>query len=179
MRQEYRRAAIIALAMAALLGPRGAQAQETTESVLKGAFVFNFVTFTEWPPDALMDGTPIRACVVGDPAVAGALTTNAAGRDIAGHALEVTTATVQSLAGCHVVYVSSPSALVVNQAIAATAGSSTLTISDVDTFARSGGVVELFVEAGKMRFRINLGSAMRAQLELSSRLLSLAELTDE
>ena len=39
--------------------------------------------------------------------------------------------------------------------------------------------LQIFVENGKMRFRINPRSAKRARLQLSSRLLALAELVDE
>jgi hypothetical protein len=169
------RVRVIAFVVLVLVCTRPVQAQETTESVLKGAFIYNFTTFTEWPPTALMPGMPITVCVVGDPAVADAVTENTAGRQIDGHDVVVTMRTEDTLQGCHVLYVSSASPRVVNQALAAAEGSPILTISDVNQFARRGGVAELFVDAGKMRFRVNLTSAMRSQLELSSRLLSLAE----
>lgn len=54
-----------------------------------------------------------------------------------------------------------------------------LTVSDADTFASIGGIVQVLVENGKMRFRINPRSAKRARLQLSSRLLALAELVEE
>lgn len=154
-------------------------AQETTESVLKGAFVYNFARFTEWPPSALVAGMPLLTCVVGDEAVADALVANTDGREIDGHPMEVAVRPADALQGCHVLYVSSGSRSVVDAALAATEGSPVLTISDVQGFARTGGVAELFVEAGKMRFRVNQDSAMRSQIALSSRLLSLAELIDD
>jgi len=154
-------------------------AQETTESVLKGAFVYNFATFTEWPPNVLMSGTPISVCVVGDDAVADALVANTAGRQIDGHSIEVDIRAAEALQGCHVLYVSSTSRRIVDTVLAASEGSPILTISDAENFARTGGIAELFVEAGKMRFRVNLSSVMRSQIELSSRLLSLADLIDD
>ncbi len=54
-----------------------------------------------------------------------------------------------------------------------------LTVSDADAFAKRGGIVQMFVEDGKMKFRINARSAKRAGLALSSRLLALAELVDD
>jgi hypothetical protein len=59
------------------------------------------------------------------------------------------------------------------------AHSPVLTISDVGEFARTGGIAEFFVEGGKMRFRVNLGSVKLSRLQLSSRLLSLAELVHD
>ena len=54
-----------------------------------------------------------------------------------------------------------------------------LTVSDSETFTKRGGIVQIFVESGKMKFRINSRSAKRARLLLSSRLLALAEVVDE
>lgn len=171
------RVTTVTLAALALLCVPSSQAQETTENVLKAAFIYHFATFTQWPSNVLMEGMPIRACVIGDSAVANAL--SASDRDIDGRELEVTMRTVQALDGCHLLYVSPLSPNVIEQAIAAADGSPILTISDAEGFARGGGVIELFVERGKMRFRISLASAMGAELELSSRLLSLAELIDD
>jgi YfiR/HmsC-like len=155
-------------------------AQDVTEGALKGAFLYNFAIFTEWPPDVLPAGMPIQVCVVGDRAVASALERHAAGRQIAGHNVVVTTPgpndkTVQT---CHVLYVAA-GARGAAEAVTAVAGSPVLTISDVDEFARVGGIAQFFVEGGKMRFRVNVASAKRAHLQLSSRLLSLAELVHD
>jgi hypothetical protein len=156
-----------------------ARAQEATEGVLKGAFIYNFAKFTEWPEDVLRSNEPLIACVVGDDAVADALARNIKDRLIAGHPVMVATRTADALQGCHVLYVSSGSARAVAQAVASVATSPVLTISDVDEFARAGGIAQLFVEGGKMRFRVNLGSVKRSGLQLSSRLLSLAELVHD
>ena len=54
-----------------------------------------------------------------------------------------------------------------------------LTVSDAEEFTKRGGIIQFFVESGKMRFRINARSAKRARLLLSSRLLALADVVDE
>jgi hypothetical protein len=51
-----------------------------------------------------------------------------------------------------------------------------LTVSDSRGFATSGGVIELYVEAGRMRFAINTDAADETGLRLSSRLLGLAKI---
>jgi hypothetical protein len=174
-----RKTLVVAFAVAALLSARSAHAQATTESVLKGAFVYNFATFTEWPPNVLATGAPITICVVGDEAVAEALTRNSEGRQIDGHRIAVAIRTEEKLDDCHVLYVSSSSTQMVHKAVAASQGAPVLTISDVARFAEVGGIAQLFVEAGKMRFRVNRASLRRSRLELSSRLLSLAVLLDD
>ncbi|HEU4694331.1 MAG TPA: YfiR family protein, partial [Vicinamibacterales bacterium] len=46
-----------------------AHAQDVTEVNLKGAFLFNFARFTEWPADSLPADSTMSACVLGDRAV--------------------------------------------------------------------------------------------------------------
>ena len=50
-----------------------------------------------------------------------------------------------------------------------------LTVSDGKGFLRSGGVIEFYIQDGRMRFIINLDALDRAGVRLSSRLLELAK----
>ena len=50
-----------------------------------------------------------------------------------------------------------------------------LTVSDGKGFSQAGGIIELYVEGGRMRFAINVDAAERSGLRLSSRLLGLAK----
>jgi hypothetical protein len=49
-----------------------------------------------------------------------------------------------------------------------------LTVSNVPKFSQHGGMIEFVVEANKIRFEVNLTSAERAGLTLSSELLKVA-----
>ena len=51
-----------------------------------------------------------------------------------------------------------------------------LTVSDYKGFADTDGLIELYVEGGRMRFAINLAAVERSGLRLSSRLLGLARI---
>ncbi len=53
-------------------------------------------------------------------------------------------------------------------------GSSVLTVSDMPQFSRQGGMVQFILDGSRVRFEINLASAERAGLTLSSELLKLA-----
>ena len=48
-------------------------------------------------------------------------------------------------------------------------------ISDVEGFTDVGGIAQFFFEHGQLRFRIQLESAKRARLQISSRLLIMAK----
>jgi hypothetical protein len=50
-----------------------------------------------------------------------------------------------------------------------------LTISDVEGFTDLGGIAQFFFEHGRLCFRVQVESAKRARLQISSRLLSLAK----
>ena len=49
-----------------------------------------------------------------------------------------------------------------------------LTVSEIQGFSHEGGIIELLRDGERIRFKIDLGVAHRAGLELSSRLLNLA-----
>ena len=51
-----------------------------------------------------------------------------------------------------------------------------LTVSDIDTFCHHGGIVGFVTENNKVHFRINVDAAKRADLQISSKLLQLAQI---
>jgi hypothetical protein len=74
------------------------------------------------------------------------------------------------------------SGITAKQAIKVTVGlngAPVLTISDVDSFAQAGGIAQLYVEDGRIRFRINLDTTKRSHLQFSSKLLALATLVKD
>jgi hypothetical protein len=52
-----------------------------------------------------------------------------------------------------------------------------LTVSDAKGFAKTTGIIELYSNAGQLRFLINVDAAGRSGLRLSSKLLNLAKVT--
>ena len=159
---------------------RPLEAQDVTEVTLKGAFLFNFARFTEWPADALDPVTAVSACVLEDRAVADAFEKTVKGKQLAGRAIAVTTIAANgSIPPCHLIYLSGVAETRIAEIVSTLRDTPVLTVSDSDTFTKRGGIVQIFVESGKMKFRINSRSAKRARLQLSSRLLALAEVVDE
>ncbi len=151
-------------------------AQDVTEPALKAAYIYNFAKFTEWPADAMANGAPLVLCVLGDAAVGEALERAVKARTLAGRSIGVSQAASNagSLAGCHIAYLADVTA---NQAAKIVAGlhdTPILTISDVKGFLQMGGIAQFFFENGQLRFDVQLASAKRARLEISSKLLLLA-----
>jgi hypothetical protein len=145
------------------------------ESSLKAAFIYNFAKFTEWPPEILPSTATFNACVVRDASTRDALERTVKGRQIAGHGIKVSEVQIDGhLQSCHLLYVSGVTPATVVAIFTALGNTPVLTISDLEDFAQLGGIAQMFVENGQMRFDLNLGMAKQARLRLSSKLLALA-----
>jgi hypothetical protein len=162
-----------AIALALLCG--GAPvAQEVTGPALKAAFLFNFVKFTQWPAVALADTAALTMCVVQDPAVGDALAQAVRNRVVQGREIRVAQPQPgETLRQCHVLYVSGARPAV-EKVVATVADAPVLTVSDVRAFADIGGVAQLHVQQGQLRFAIAVDAARRSGLQISSRLLALS-----
>jgi hypothetical protein len=146
-----------------------------TESSLKAAFIYSFAKFTEWPQDVLPSTATFSACVLGDGQIRDALERTVKGRLLLGRGISVSqVAPDGKLRSCHLLYVSRVTPAQMAAIVAAVRGTPVLTISDVDDFVRQGGIAQMFVESGKMRFDLNLEVAKQSRLDLSSKLLILA-----
>jgi hypothetical protein len=171
---RWRRRACAAAALF-LLCALTARAQDVTEPSLKAAFIYNFAKFTEWPQGVLPPTGSFNACVLGDGPVGDALARTVKNRLLAGRAISVSRVQPDGpLRSCHLLYVAGVTPPQAAAIVAGVQGAPVLTISDLDNFARSGGIAYVFVENGKMRFDLNLDLARRSGLQLSSKLLSLA-----
>lgn len=147
---------------------------------LKAAFLYNFAKLAEWPAEALAPGAALRLCVAGDAAVADALAETGRDRTIEGHDLVVARVQPDSGArGCHLLYLAGLDSRRARVAADSLKGAPVLTVSDIGQFTKQGGIVELFLDGGKMRFAINVDAAQRAGLHFSSRLLSLARIVKD
>ena len=150
-------------------------AQDVTEPALKAAFIFNFAKFTEWPPDAASAEETFVLCVVGDAAVGDALAEAVKARVLAGHRMSVSSMTAGGPPRkCRVIYMSGVTAGQATQLVAGLQDAPVLTISDLEGFTELGGIARFFFEHGQLRFIVNLKSAERVHLTMSSRLLALA-----
>jgi hypothetical protein len=174
-RARGRLAAVLAALLLLWSAPLGAQ--RVTAPALKAAFLFNFVNFIEWPADILAPGQRLSLCVIGDTAVADALEQTIKGRHVDDHALTLSVMKAAAdgpVLQCHLVYVGDPDARRTDQLLFALSGTSIFTVGDGDRFAEAGGVAQLILENGHIRFAVNIGAARRARLKISSKLLSLA-----
>jgi hypothetical protein len=179
-RWTRRTAVLVAVWMCAGPGASTVAAQTATVTTLKAAFLYNFAKFTEWPGDTLAPGQRLSLCVMGDASVADALERTILGRSVDGHELTVRIVKIDGpLRTCHLLYASGLDGPASTQLFQLLSGASVLTIGDRDAFAESGGVAQFILEGDRMRFAVNVASAKRAGLMLSSKLLALAQIVTE
>jgi hypothetical protein len=150
----------------------------TAPPALTAAFLYNFAQFAEWPAHPAPTG-PLTICVLGATAVADALDETVKARTVKDRPVVVSRVRVDGLGACQVLYVTDLDPKRAQQIINDVKGAPVLTVSDLDRFAQSGGIIGLFIESGKMRFAINVDAAQRAHLRISSRLLNLAKLVKD
>jgi hypothetical protein len=151
-----------------------AAAQDVSLPSLKAAFLANFAKFTDFPHDALPAGRVFTFCVSGDKAVADALEQSLKARLGQDPASVTFVASDRPTGACHILYLSGLNLRDARRTIEGIRDAPVFTVSDLEGFAEAGGVAELRLEKGRMRFAINPAAAQRAHLALSAKLLSLA-----
>lgn len=159
------------LLLAALACPPATAQGMPTEHSLRAAMVFNFLKFTEFPPEAIANIQQIRLCIaVGDTRQAEALLA------LSGRRAWSRELAVVRLAGreddCHVLYVDSRQRwnAIEEQRVFPRA----LTIGDFPDFAQDGGMIEIILQKDGARFDINLSAGRRAGFRFFPQLLRLA-----
>lgn len=167
-------AAAAAAATALVVCPAGAQ-DESIEEDVKAAYLFNFTKFVEWPPGAFTGTSdPLNVCVAGDATVLSAVERAVTGERIEGRPLRFVSPLPDSPASCHILYVGRGSGDPAERLAAAAASAPVLTVGNSPRFLERGGIIAFVVEARRVRFDVDLESARRAGLKISSKLLRVA-----
>jgi hypothetical protein len=162
------RCLLAALIVALAVPPAWAQ-EPPLEYQVKAAYLYNFVKFVEWPAGAV-DGT-LSICTAGRNPFGDALDDILRGESIDGHAIAARVVAAPQ-AGCHVLFV--PRDVPAVEYLRGARGAPMLTVGESTDFIAQGGIINFVRDAGMIRFEIDQGSATRAGLHISSRLLRLA-----
>jgi hypothetical protein len=167
------------VAGALVTGGPVAASQDATAPELKAAFLINFVRFTTWPVEALPLGVSLTICVAGDNRVADAIEDLAGRQRLENRKVLVRRVKDDAVDGCHLLYWSASHVGRGQKLLRTLSGTPVLTVSDSEEFMKFGGIASFFVDNGKMRFAVNPSAAERAQLRISSKLLSLARIVKD
>lgn len=151
--------------------------QSEDERLLKTAYIYNFAKFTRWPDGSFKQAeTPLRLCTIGKNTLSADLK-DLEGKKIQGHSVIVTAIEKpQQAKNCQALYIATRNSLNYKHILGVIKNWPVLSISEASYFARNGGIIQFYRKKGKTRLVINLNAAHKAGLEISSRLLILAEI---
>ena len=172
----------------AIAQPAVSSATDTRLLQVEGAFLVNFLRYTDWPPPRL-GGTsdPYVVTVVGSPDAADAVAAVAAAAgDIRGRRVQVRRASMATpadraaaadvLRTSHLVFVQASAQANVDTVLDTVRDLPILTVSDTPGFAASGGMLGLVQSRAHLAFEANPAAIRNAGLMVSAKVLKLATL---
>jgi hypothetical protein len=170
---------ILILAMlceSASIQDAGAQPMDHHEEYkIKAGFLINFAKFISLPEASFtIDNSHFQVCVLGDSpfdtALSGIESKSVRNRKVILH----TDCNVQHAQHCQLLFISASEKDNLQTIHAALADQPILTVSDIEGFAKSGGIIEFVTMGDQISFIINLAMARQQELTVPSILLNLA-----
>lgn len=179
------RAALLAAFLCIAAPPRASAAGELSQDAIKAGFLYNFAQYATWPGADGHD-RPVTLCVergkLDEKVFAGWNAGKMQGRRLRVVTLarpETRPESGAALAGCDLLFIGRLDSIDGMVSLVELArGRHILLMSDADGFAASGGHIELYLDGSQFRFRINLDELKRTGIELSSKVLRLAEIIE-
>jgi hypothetical protein len=157
-----------------------AQEAASLEYQVKAVFLLRIAQFTEWPADSEQLAQPFVIGVLGHDPFGSILEQTVEGERISGRPIIVQRYEVLAdLAPCDLLFVAASHRQATAQLLSRLQGSQTLTVADFAGFVGRGGAVELFLDDGRVQFRIDRDAAQAAGLVLRSQLLRAAATVKE
>jgi hypothetical protein len=77
---------------------------------------------------------------------------------------------------CHLLFVSRSSVDQMNEILSAVAGKSVVTVGETEGFLDRGGMIALTADRNRVRLQVNASSLRAAKVDVSSKLLRVAEI---
>lgn len=184
---RWRLGGALALLAWLVLAPSAVVAQgDSSRARLEAAFLVNFVRFTQWPLDRLATTeAPYIVTVVGSQPVARSIreVTEAAGL-VHGRRIRIrrvdgvsSGAQRETLQGSHLVFLHRSSGASGRELVEALQGAPVLTVGDSEGFLDAGGMLGLVAEGPRMTFVAQPRAMQDAGLDVSAKVLKLAQET--
>lgn len=154
---------------------RSADIETPSEYQLKAAVIFNFAKFIDWPETAFEKAdSPFKLGIIGETPLEEELTQLVRDKKLGNRSFLVKQVkTASEIKTCHMLFISQTERKRLQEILKAAEFGPVLTISELDRFMQSGGMIHFLMEGNKVRFEINDAAARKAGLRISSKLLSL------
>jgi len=147
------------------------------EYQVKAVFLLNFAKFVEWPQQAFHDAMdPVTICVLGNNPFGSLLDETVQGQSISGHPVRTRVISDSRQAGqCQVVFITGAERRRIRACLDDLKGSSILTVGESEDFLSLGGIANFTLSDQRVHFEIAAETAVQRKLQISSKLLSLAD----
>lgn len=168
-----------------MAGPGLAQGRSDTPPVeyqVKAAYLYNFAKFIEWPTNAFASATSeVTIGVVADERVAVTIERVLADKQVLGHPVGVRRLpglNSDHAASCHILFLTQSAKEAGPDEFARLASRPVLTVGESADFLARGGIMNFVLTNATVRLQLNLKSAEKAGLKVSSKLASVAQLVN-
>lgn len=159
-------------------------APDSSEYLIKAGFIYNFAKFVEWPSAAFAQpDSPIVIGVLGTDPFGSVLDRLVQDKKIGQRGFVVRRykwgkdlKDLKDLRDCKILFVSTSEKAHADEIIQLVKWLPILTVGETPGFAEHGGVIRFTVEDNRVRFEVNVDAAHQADLNISSRLLTLAKI---
>jgi hypothetical protein len=168
---------LTAMVLAAALAM--AQDAPDREHRVKAVFLYNFAQFVVWPDSAFPDsGAPLVVGILGDDPFKAYLDEVVRGEKVENRPIQVRRyRSAEEAKDCQVLFISPSESARLDSILGVLKRRHILTVGESEDFFRKGGMVNFVTEGGKIRLRINLEEVQEAGLNVSSKLLRLADVS--
>jgi len=149
--------------------------ENSIEYKIKAGYLYNFTKFITWPENEL---ETFNLCILGkDPF--GPILNPIEKRSVKGKPIRLSRIQhADEAKHCHIVYISSLSKAHISTLGVLTIKSvvAKLTVGESKPFTHQGGMISFFQREGKVKLGVNLLSLRKSGLEISAKLLEVAEI---
>ena len=154
---------------------------DASEYLIKAGFIYNFAKFVEWPSTAFSQpDSPIMIGVLGTDPFGSVLDRLVEDKKIGARGFVVKRykwgKDLKDLKECKILFVSASEKAHIDEIVQAVKGLPILMVGETPGFAERGGIIRFTLEDNRVRFEINVDAAHQADLNISSRLLTLAKI---
>lgn len=172
-------AGFLAFVLLMLTATRGfcGEPQGLTEYQVKGLFLLNFAKYVDWPAEVFTNETdPVIIGVIGETKYADDLKNSLAGKTFGKRAVILRQIeNVNESPNCHILFITTSEKNRLSEILAKVKGKPILTVGEWEQFVSQGGMVNFMKKQGKVRLEIDLNASRAAGLQISSKLLSVAD----
>lgn len=173
---HHRRALLCLLVCTASAQVQAADRPELLEQQVKAAYIYNFSSFVEWPPEAFpAPESALRIGVMEADALADQLELTIAGRTVRGRPLSVhKLRRADPTAGLQLLFVGPISKSQLGDVLSAARQRPTLLVTQAEGALQQGSMVNFVLTDERLRFEIAPKTAEQSGLAISARLLAAA-----